>query len=100
MWDYCSTSSSSDNLVDDLPLASNQLPVECDHEDPWTKPLWKRIWSICWETLENMSHLKVRYNNKVLNTLMNLPNFEGGELKKTIKDYKKKNAWCRHRFFW
>jgi len=35
---------------------------------------------------------KLDPDNKVLNTLMNLPNFEGGELKKTIKDYKKKNA--------
>ena len=37
--------------------------------------------------------------NKVLNTLMNLPNFEGGELKKTIKDYKKIIARCRLRLF-
>ena len=35
---------------------------------------------------------KLDPNNKVLNRLMNLPNFEGGELKKTIKDYRKKNA--------
>ena len=32
---------------------------------------------------------KLDPNNKVLNTLMNLPNFEGGELKKTIKQYMK-----------
>ena len=35
---------------------------------------------------------KLDPNNKVLNELMSLPNYEGGELKKTIKDYKKKNA--------
>ena len=29
--------------------------------------------------------------NSVLNSLMNLPNYEGGELKKTITNYKKKN---------
>ena len=35
---------------------------------------------------------KLDPNNKVLNQLMSLPNYEGGELKKTIKDYQKKNA--------
>ena len=35
---------------------------------------------------------KLDPNNKVLKRLINLPNFEGGELNKTIKDYKKKNA--------
>ena len=35
---------------------------------------------------------KLDPNNRVLNELMSLPNYEGGELKKTIKDYQKKNA--------
>tara|TARA_B100000900_G_scaffold373434_1_gene353964 strand:- start:457 stop:630 length:174 start_codon:yes stop_codon:yes gene_type:complete len=35
---------------------------------------------------------KLDPNNKVLNELMSYPNYEGGELAKTIKDYKKKNA--------
>ena len=35
---------------------------------------------------------KLDPNNKVLNELMSLPNYEGGELTKTIKDYKKNNA--------
>ena len=35
---------------------------------------------------------KLDPKNKVLNDLMSLPNYEGGELAKTIKDYKKKNA--------
>ena len=35
---------------------------------------------------------KLDPNNKVLNELMSLPNYEGGELAKTIKDYKKNNA--------
>ena len=35
---------------------------------------------------------KLDPKNKVLNELMNLPNYEGGELTKTIKDYKKQNA--------
>ena len=41
---------------------------------------------------------KLDPNNKVLNELMNLPNYEGGELSKTIKEYQKQNAWCRYRF--
>lgn len=32
---------------------------------------------------------KLDPTNKVLSTLMNLPNFEGGELRKTIKQYMK-----------
>ena len=32
---------------------------------------------------------KLDPTNTVLNTLMNLPNFEGGELRKTIKEYKR-----------
>ena len=35
---------------------------------------------------------KLDPKNKVLIYLMSLPNYEGGELAKTIKDYKKKNA--------
>ena len=35
---------------------------------------------------------KLDPNNKVLNELMSLPNYEGGELAKTIKDYKKNYA--------
>tara|TARA_Y100001972_G_C7438836_1_gene225357 strand:- start:69 stop:242 length:174 start_codon:yes stop_codon:yes gene_type:complete len=35
---------------------------------------------------------KLDPKNKVLNELMNLPNYEGGELNKTIKEYKKQNA--------
>ena len=35
---------------------------------------------------------KLDPKNKVLHNLMSLPNYEGGELAKTIKDYKKKNA--------
>ena len=36
---------------------------------------------------------KLDPDNKVLNELMNLPNYEGGELNKTIKQYIKiKNA--------
>ena len=35
---------------------------------------------------------KLDPKNSVLNSLMNLPNYEGGELKKTITNYKKKNA--------
>ena len=35
---------------------------------------------------------KLDPQNKVLNKLMSLPNYEGGELAKTIKDYQKKNA--------
>tara|TARA_Y100001972_G_scaffold17899_1_gene20185 strand:+ start:235 stop:414 length:180 start_codon:yes stop_codon:yes gene_type:complete len=35
---------------------------------------------------------KLDPKNSVLNGLMNLPNYEGGELKKTITNYKKKNA--------
>ena len=42
---------------------------------------------------------KLDPNNKVLNELMSLQNYEGGELKKTIKDYQKKNARRRHRLF-
>ena len=34
---------------------------------------------------------KLDPKNSVLNSLMNLPNYEGGELKKTITNYKKKN---------
>tara|TARA_E500000331_G_scaffold140958_1_gene137705 strand:- start:2167 stop:2337 length:171 start_codon:yes stop_codon:yes gene_type:complete len=32
---------------------------------------------------------KLDPTNAVLNTLMNLPNFEGGELRKTIKEHKR-----------
>lgn len=32
---------------------------------------------------------KLDPDNKVLNTLINLPNFEGGELRKTIKQFMK-----------
>ncbi len=35
---------------------------------------------------------KLDPNNKVLNELMNLKNYEGGELMKTIKEYKKQDA--------
>lgn len=35
---------------------------------------------------------KLDPNNKVLSKLMSLPNYEGGELTKTIKDYRKNNA--------
>ena len=35
---------------------------------------------------------KLDPKNSVLNSLINLPNYEGGELKKTITNYKKKNA--------
>ena len=34
---------------------------------------------------------KLDPKNSVLNSLMSLPNYEGGELKKTITNYKKKN---------
>ena len=34
---------------------------------------------------------KLDPKNNVLNTLMNLPNYEGGELKKTINNYQKRN---------
>ena len=34
---------------------------------------------------------KLDPKNSVLNTLMNLPNYEGGELKKTINNYQKRN---------
>ena len=33
---------------------------------------------------------KLEPTNSVLNTLMNLPNYEGGELRKTINKYQKK----------
>tara|TARA_Y100000356_G_C11171326_1_gene241501 strand:+ start:107 stop:292 length:186 start_codon:yes stop_codon:yes gene_type:complete len=36
---------------------------------------------------------KLDPKNSVLNSLMNLPNYEGGELKKTITNYKKKNEF-------
>ncbi len=35
---------------------------------------------------------KLDPNNKVLNELMHLKNYEGGELMKTIKEYKKQDA--------
>ena len=34
---------------------------------------------------------KLDPKNSLLNTLMNLPNYEGGELKKTINNYQKRN---------
>ena len=39
---------------------------------------------------------KLDPTNAVLNTLMNLPNFEGGELRKTIKEHKRTD--CFHFF--